>query len=315
MLAPLQNRNSHERAVARRRQRSVSGSMLFMSVAVLFVILILSGIGFGIYFVFFSHKLVQNWAEDFALESARRLNINDHSGKMNNLMGHSRELVFISRDLYKKACADEDLNDMTPLAMHLLQRSRDGARLVSEERDKYVRTTISDLRCLLDDYNKQIHQGVVLTNMSACDPRISDLEVGTIYGIASNVEASKGVPELMAQDQKLGYVKSGKELDLYLAAVNLKLPGEDADLRFELSPLIAPVRGTPAPMRLSRGDSFRRVVSIRAAGEDKPDQFGLPPCAVQVGMSIKVKESVLGELESRTKTIKHACAGGAWPER
>ncbi len=294
-------------------KRDARGSMLFLCIVVLMVMLIVVGIAFSFYLLFFSHKHLQNRSEDLALECARHLNENDHGGKINNLLGHSRELVFTSRELYYKTNND-DFRGLQGLAAQVLEQSRSGARLVCEERKRYVDVSMQRLRKSVKDAETRSKRGLLLTKFSACGAQVVDLKVGDLDQVASNVEPSSGVSNLLFYDRQQNYIKTGKQVDLYKANVNLKLPGEDSDLNFELASLPAPVKGTAAPIRLTRGKGFKHSMILRSAGEDKSGNCTVIPSVVQVVMTMDVKQNVVGQLESKTSTVNTACANGAWME-
>lgn len=294
-------------------KRDARGSMLFLCIAVLIVMMMIVATAFSFYLIFFSHKHLQNWSEDLALNCARRLNENDHGGKINNLLGHSRELVFTSRELYYKTNT-EDFRALQGLAAQVLEQSRSGARLVCEERNRFVDVSLQDIRKTVKDTETQNQRGLFLTNFSAGGLRVVELKVGDLDQVASNVEASSGVARLHSFDQQQNYIKTGKQVDLYKANLNLKLPAEDSDLDFQLASLPAPVKGTAAPMRLTRGQGFKHTMILRSGGEDKIGTCTVIPSAVQVVMTINLKQNVIGKLDSQTKTINTACANGAWME-
>jgi hypothetical protein len=294
-------------------QRDARGSMLFLCIAVLIVMLMVVGTAFSFYLVFFSHQHLQNWSEDLALDCARQLNENDHGGKVNNLLGHSRELVFTSRELYYKTNVD-DFRALQGLAAQVLEQSRSGARLLCDERSRYVDVSMKNLRKTVKDAETRNQRGLFLTNFSACGAQVVDLKVGNLEQVVSNVETSSGVANLLSYDRQQNYIKTGKQVDLYKANLNLKLPGEDSDLNFELASLPAPVSGTAAPLRLARGKGFKHSLILRDAGEDKTGKCTVIPSAVQVVMTMKMKQNVIGNLESQTKTVNTACASGAWIE-
>ncbi len=294
-------------------KRDARGSMLFLCIAVLMVMLAVVGIAFCFYLVFFSHKHLQNWSEDLALECARQLNENDHGGKINNLVGHSRELVFSSRELYYKTNNDE-FRTLQGLASQVLEQSRSGARLVSDERNRYVDVSMQNLRKTIKEAEARRKSGLLLTNFSASGAQVVDFKVGDLDQVASNVETSSGVTNLLFHDRQQNYIKTGKQIDLYKANVNLKLPGEDSDLDFELASLPAPVKGTAAPLRLTRGQGFKHSLILRSAGADKSGKCTVIPSAVQVVMTMNMQQNIVGKLESQTRTVNTACANGAWME-
>lgn len=293
-------------------KRDARGSMLFLCIAVLAVMLIIVGVAFCVYLVFFCHKQLQNQSEDLALECARQLNENDHAGKLNNLIGHSRELVFTSREQYYKSNIEE-FRGLQGLAAQVMDQSRSGAQLICDERSRYVDASLGKLRKVVTDADMRRHGGLCLTNFASGGAQVVDLEVGDLEQVESNVEVSS-VAGLSAYDQQQNYIKFGKQVDLYKSRVNLKLPGADSDLDFELASLPAPVKGTAAPLRLALGRGFKHSLVLRRAGEDKTGKCTVVPSAVQVVMTMNVKQNVAGNFESKTQTVNTACASGAWIE-
>lgn len=293
-------------------KRDARGSMLFLCIAVLAVMLVIVAVAFSFYLVFFSHKQLQNQSEDLALECARQLNENDHAGKLNNLIGHSREMVFTSRELYYKTnCAD--FRGLQGLAAQVLEQSRGGARLVSDERNRYVDSSLKKLRKVVMDSDTHKRGGLCLTNFASGGAHVVELKVGDLPEVESNVEVSS-VAGLCAFDQQQNYIKIGKQKDLYKSKLNLKLPGEDSDLDFELASLPAPVKGKAAPLRLALGRGFKHSLVLRSEGADKSGKCTVIPSAVQVVMTMNVKQNVAGNFESKTQTVNTACASGAWME-
>ena len=294
-------------------KRDARGSMLFLCIAVLGVMLIIVGVAFSFYLVFFSHQHLQSRSEDLAMECARQLNENDHGGKINNLIGHSRELVFTSRELYYRT-GNEEFRGLQGLAAQGLEQSRSGALLVAEDRNRYVDFSMEKLRKIVKESESRNQGGLFLTSFSAYGGEVVDLRVGDMDQLVSNVEASSGVYNLHSYDCQQKYVMTGKQGDLFVSNVNLKLPNEDSDLVFQLASLPAPVKGNAAPTRLTRGKGFKHSLILRDAGQDKTGKCVVIPSAVQVTMTMKVKQNVVGEFDSKTKTVNTACANGAWIE-
>ena len=297
--------------------RRPRGNMLLLCFALFGVIIVIAGLGFGVYFVFFSQKLLQTKCEDFTLKAAQQLNLNDCAGKLNNLQVRSRELVYASRQLSTET-ENEDYKQFAPLAAQVMNQSRDGALLLESERQKYIAVTLKKLRALSKEANAADDHKVMLANMSADRSQIADFQVGYLKGstnnVLSNVEVKEGPPELFQWDESKQYIQRGKGVNVYRAAVNLKLPDPDNDLNFELAPLSAPVKGTLAPLRLTTGNNFQSTLTLRKNYKDQPGTCKLSPSAVQVTMTAIVKENAAGNLQASTKAIDTACTNGAGPE-
>ncbi len=295
-------------------RRPNKGSMLFMCTALLAMAIIIVGLGTWVYFLFFTHKMLKNQAEDFSLQAAQQLNANDYSGKLNNLICRSRELVFSARQMQMLAEADPEFEDYKPLAEQVLAESRESIKIVNEERSRFANLTIDRLRTMVDNVDRSPVAGLSIVGLSTGDCKISDLRVGWLTKVESNVVAPTGNFELYGFDRNQPYFQVGRDTDYYKANVNLKLPGQDSDLDFILSPLPAPVKGTSAPMRLVRADTFKAVLPLRKDGQTAIGNMSICPSAVQVVMAMGVKEKVVGKLESGSMTIDTASTNGACSE-
>jgi len=281
--------------------------MLLMTIATLLLLLIVVGAAFSAYFLFTSHKSLQNSGDHLALNAAQQLNINDYAGRINNMIGHSRELVYTSREMYSKVENNKNFSGLEPLAAQVLNQSRSGATLVAQERDRLVKSTIAQLRQMV---NNRSEHGLYLINLAADNRRVDSLSLGYMDKVQSNVEPSKGVTELFEYDLSKHFLQQGKDFDLYRANVNLQLPEPDGDLKFELSSLPAPVENTTAPMRLTLGDNFKKTFELRTHGQDTIGACKLMPSAVQASLTMHVQESI-GKLESDTVSTNTACTNGA----
>jgi hypothetical protein len=300
-------------SLAAQALRHNRGNMLLLCVALFAVIIVVVAIAFGVYFLFHSQKSLLTRSEGFALKAAQQLNANDCAGRLNNLQCRSRELVYLARQMCQMT-ESEDLADFAPLAEQVMNQSRDGAKLVESERKKYVALTIANLRTLAKNEITPQENEKQLANMSTYDPQVVGLKVGTQANLASNVEPNTGLSELYDFDMENGYIKHGKLMNLYRSAVNLKLPGPDGDLDFELAPLPAPVKGTVAPLRLASASSFKSTMTLRKDGEDTIGACQICPSAVQVTMTVKVKENILTEMKSKTEVTNTAFTNGAGPD-
>ncbi len=295
-------------------QRKADGNMLFLSVAMGAVILVLVGLAFWLHLTFFSNQLLQDSSEKVVLQAAQRLNANDNAGKLNNLTVNSRELVFAIRQMHDKAAFNPELQEYQQLAAHLVEQARLGASTVSDERQRFVNSTISDLRKLAKAPSKPFGREIALFNATVDQPRVIKLSVGSLDNMDSNVEASAGIPELTAYDSNHQFLKRGKHFDFYRARNKLKLPSPDDDLNFELSPLPVVVDGTAAPMRLVSDFHFKPSMVLLEDGNDTIGSCSTMPSCVQIMMTVNMKSKVATQLESGTQTLLTACTNGALRE-
>lgn len=292
--------------------RQAGGSMLLLCIATLGLIIAAAGLSFGVYFLFFSHKLLQNWTEDLSMQSAQLLNKNNHAGKLNSLIARSRENVFCSRALYRRVCDEQDMQELEPLAAQVMSQSRQGATLVIDDRKSFCEQTVADLRALLKDTER--FKSVDLSSLQAVQPAITDVEIGSLDAEPSSVDASSCVKELCAYDESQNFVLRGREQSFYKAGINLQLPDEDRDLSFVLSPLPPAVKGVSAPLRMVARKSFKKLLTLRCDGVDTYDGGITGASAVRVNMTLMVKENAFGNFASQTSASCTACTGGASPE-
>jgi len=249
------------------------------------------------------------------MNAARELNQGDNSGKLNNLIGYSRELVFTARQMCSLTEDNDDFREVQPLAEQVLAESRDGAKAVAKDRDRFIDGLLAKLRILIKKDSIKSHGTISLIATTASDPEIVDFDLGTLEGMQSNVQTSSGVPELLDNDLRHQFIQQGRGVSLYRAAISLKLPDQqDSDIDFLLSPLPAPVGGTIAPPRLTSGKRFIKTFSLRRDGQDTTGKCKLSPSSLQVVMRANVRNKMLGDAESATTAMNTACACGASPE-
>jgi hypothetical protein len=289
--------------------------MLFMCVGTFAFLFLLICLGFSTYNLFFAHEQLQNWGEHIAATSAQALNINDHTGKLNNLVCHSRELVYVSRTMYDKTQNDKALAEFEPFAAQLLAQARAGAADVSQERDRYVVTTLEKVRGIVKDATIHPRHATEIVNLSANKFSVSDVQLGCLERAESNVEPSRAVDDLFQFDLSKHFVSQvGQDTNLYRASIDLTLPVPDEDLHFRLSPIIAPVEGTTDPLHLIDGTSFKKIVALRTQGQDIQVSSLTLPSAVQVVSTMRVNANFVGNMDSMTSTVDTACSNGAGPE-
>jgi len=288
--------------------------MLLLCVAIGLLILVLVGVAFWFQLIFFSNQLLQNTTERVALTAAQRLNENDHAGKLNNLTAYSRESVFLAREMHDKAVSNPQLADYQQLASQVLENSREGATLVSDEKRRFVNTTMGELRALVKDKSAPFGKEIALFDASVDKPKIQNFSVGTLENMESNVVAPGGVPQLAEYDSSHYFLKKGRDFDFYVAGKSLKLPGADADLDFVLSPLPMAVSGTAAPMRLVSEAHYKPNMVLVENGKDAIGSCSIMPSCAQVSMTVRMKSKVAEHVESGTKSQSTACTNGALPE-
>ncbi|PWT95620.1 MAG: hypothetical protein C5B53_11140 [Candidatus Melainabacteria bacterium] len=247
------------------------GSMLLLTCAigVLLVLGIIAVISFGKFFVHHIHD--QSVVDSITLKAATILNADDHSGKINNLVVQSRELVFDSRCTYN-ATLNSDYWYLEPLAHRLLDQSRWGAQFVDTGRKRLIEEEIKSLQNLaVADQS--------LKNLGAV---IIDLEVGSPADRRSNVYDDEA-DELQSFDQQKKWVEP--ETRRFNGNVNANLPYEDHDLTFKISPLQAPSKGKMIQASLIPPNEFEKSVKIIDKGKPVAALCDQLPSAVKLGFA------------------------------
>ena len=276
--------------------------MLYLTVAMTGLMVTILLMAFGVYFLFFSQKRLEDKAESEALQAAQYINERNYSGKLNNLQRASRELVFSARGMLDQT-GDEDFSELNGLAAQVMAESRAGAALLAEERTKYNALTVSKIKNLITRDSQ-----IQTIELGSLDPGKADL---------SNVELNGTEEQLAAYDQARNYLIKGKLVTLYRAGLDLRLPEPDSDLNFVLAALAAPIKNTVAPLRLAN-DSQKFVTQATVTA----NQAGLPrgysgACAVRLKTKSTVRQKALENLGQGQTTISvttAACASGAMPE-
>jgi hypothetical protein len=274
-------------AFASRRNRA--GNIL-MSIAIVALLLFLIALALVVFSGIFTQQRVGERAEKEGMQAARLLNNSDRVGQMNNMLVAARELMFNERSTYVTVV--NDYPDLQPLARHFLDESRNAAELMIGEREHLIKITMADLTLFTMNCNgdnaDQGHFGLpgvpwIKTDM----PAISDLELGYMKNVDSNVQSPDGNPALWDFDLSQKYIDQTSHL--YYGNLTMTLPDPDSDLNFKVCPLPAPVRGTIAPARLASNDEFQRTVQLVEAENIKKGQCDQLPTAAKLNVIINLK--------------------------
>lgn len=287
--------------------------MLFMCVMIGLLILAVAGIGFWFYMQFFSNQFLQDSSEKVALSAAQKLNEHNYAGKLNELTGHSREMVFTARAMHEKSLHDPSCVLAQQLAAYVVDESRQGATMLAEERQNFANSTVADLRQMIKEQKVDAPKEYSLFNAAAKEGEIIDFRIGTLDKMESNARAPL-VDDLAAYDRNQNYLIHGKDYDFYKANIPLTLPSPDHDLDFTMSPLPIDFGGTSSPLRLTSADHFKTTMVLRENGQDTKGSIKVIPSCVQVLMNVQLKSKVSDKLESATASRSTACTNGAVPE-
>lgn len=263
-------------------------------------------------FLFFFPQLMkgnmQNSAESLALTTAKALNAQDQSGRMNNIVARCRELVFTSRQTYNRANA-LGYKHLEPLARQLLNEARNNAMMLNDQRELLLQANVNQAVKAIEsaDLNVKGQKEVSLAGMTAQAPKVNNLDIGYIKNVQSNVEVSGGNPDLIEYDKGRGFIQEAS--NLYVSNIDAQLPGEDADLHFKLFPLPAPVRGNVSPARLTQPNVFISCGQLIKNGKKQKIQIEQLPSAVKLEFAAQVGTKATA-MQSM-KIVSCAAADGA----
>jgi hypothetical protein len=281
-------------------KRNVRGNMLVMSgvfMMVNAVALVVAGSYGSLYFV---HNRLQNFAEEIALDGARKLNEQDRIGQMNNMIARSRQMVFDSDAANQES--QSSLNHLTDLASQLYSEAREGALFLEQERLKLRNVSRTEATSVMTTRFNQIKdgQGLVLPWLQAASPGTPAFAFGCAANIKSNVNELSGIDALDSLDRAQTYITTDGSA-LYRDNIDARLTGAPADLSFKIASLSAPVQNSVSPARTSLAKSFRPV---------SQDQLY---STVQVTLQIDVNTAIGASSHSQMQATGTAEATGGQP--
>lgn len=269
-------------------------------------------VGIIVSMMMMSQKRAQTEVENLSMELATTINSDDWVGAMNNMTGFSRELVFTSRQ-----ALDETVKyhaNLRPLAIQLLDESRQSAALVESERQILIELLLKKLQTKTNAAIASKDKGsssFSLPGLQTEPPQINNVDAGYIHGVTSNVTGPQAIPELKDFDlqQKFLTEKGG----IYFANINALLPAPDDDLNFRFSSLPAPVKSTISPTRLTANSVFRKLMTVGPESGNDFSKCKFLPSAVQVQSSVKLSTGPGGaqKLEGPMSVTISAAAPGA----
>jgi hypothetical protein len=251
------------------------------------------GMSFG--GLYFAQALLQNQANDLALTAAVALNASDREGQMNNMISRCRGLVYESRNEDNDA-SDRNYTDIQPLADMLLDESRQSARDLDTERTKLQQLGQAEATAQVNAQFQQMSKlnELILPWIQCKKPKLEGITFGQVKDVQSNVTALSDFNDLTPDDEN--YIRP--QSNRYYANVNAKLPGQDADLNFQLSSLQPPVQNETAPARIALPGAFA----------DTPN--GDMNSAVKIDLSVAVGTEYGGKTENAIHVTGVSVANG-----
>lgn len=288
MLKSTPIKNSYRR---KRGNVIVLGMLCCAAVATTFLV------AYGFFNVMFVHNLLQGFADKVTLAAACALNDSDRLGDMNNLVAQARQLVYASREM------SQDISTTDPnlqvLANQLLDEDRNNALALEKERIHLANLACDEAQAALENaFNDQT--GIYRTFfplLSIRTPKLVSVTFGYVNNVDSNVALLTGIDNLASYDQSSTMVNTSSKL--YVANKDVKLPGADSDLDFNISSLAAPVNGAVSPARLIQPNTMQE-------SDQNHQQLS---SAVSVVISADVVNGA-----STHEVVSAAATNGAWLE-
>lgn len=265
--------------------RSHAGNILVISSVSFTMVCLAIIVGYSFAGLFFVNNRLQTSADEIALAGAKKLNDRDRIGQMNNMVARCRQLVFSSRQDFEQT--KRDFPHLENFAEPLLTDARDSAVQLETERQKISSLAESESKAAMRQRFDEIKTTYAMTLpwLKIAEPRLTDLRVGRVEDVETNVEQLKHFTDLDKNDETNGFVLNlpPPALRLYRSELpdGMRLPGDDNDLVFKLSSLPAPVDRIIAPARVMLPNSL------------KPATAGSAPSAARVSLQLNV-ESGLG---------------------
>jgi hypothetical protein len=232
----------------KRKSRRNQGNIIILCLLCSAIAAVTLFVGYGMFNLYFGHSLLQGFADKVALAAACALNDSDRIGDMNNLIAQARQLVYASRDMSQSiSSADPELQ---MLANQLLDEDRSNAAALEQERVHLANVVCTEAQTAMEnafDDQTGIYRAV-FPSLRISAPKMVSVTFGYVNAVDSNVALLTGIDQLASYDRSSNVVNSSSSL--YVGNKNVKLPGADRDLNFNLSSLPAPVTGAVSPARL-----------------------------------------------------------------
>jgi hypothetical protein len=295
----------------KRRTIKAKGSVIFLLVALL--LLLIAGLigAFWMVDIFVVHHKAYQQADQSALHLVEIFNRNSVACRMNNSLSRARQLVFLSRATLNELESNNH-QYLQPLALHLMEQSRDGAKKVIAEQQLLCATQLCELRQEIDSMRKNQNSSAIdLPWLHAKGAEIEAVELGSIQDSQANIYDVEQVPDLIQADREANLIEPRTRL--YRGGINAALPGEDADLQFKFSKLAPMVDGWEHAAWLIKPGLFKKDVDFVKNDEDQICRLDQIPSAIQLTLRFETSTPLFYEHRQglEQKTTSAACGSGA----
>jgi hypothetical protein len=267
------------------KKRRPLGNMLVLVCLTTGVIIAVIMLGLTFNTFLFGRSHAQYDADGMAMSLAATINAGDRVGQINELIESSRELVYESR-ANADQCSGQGLGAFQGLYSQLADEARQGQTIVEEERRNQIQVICREIRTAVARANggASASRPFGLPWLITSDPRIEQVDLGSIKNVASSVSSLDGLSELADADRENHYVN--KFSKLFDGNINARLQTLDRDLDFKFCSLAACVQGTAAPARNVSPEAFLGSACVVAGGASTHIQPDFIPSAVLVTYSL-----------------------------
>lgn len=260
------------------KRNNQQGAVIILTCALILVLILILMFSFQVWKVFFNFQDSQSIADAAALRAAEILNENDCIGKVNNMTVMSREMVYDTRASYE-ATLNPDFFFLEPLGRQLLDQARYGSSVIDLGRKQLILARIDQLERMLKEDDA----------LSARQAEVMDLQVGITPDLKSNA-FDDSADEIQEFDLRKRYVDP--KTKRFYGNIDAKLPGDDADLIFKLSPLRGIIQGQVQQAGLLSERSFVKIMQLITKGERvKKITCDHMPCAVKIQFSFPAERN------------------------
>lgn len=271
-------------------------------------ILLIIMIGIIVMMLMMSQKRAQSRCEELSLNWATNLNNDDLVGQMNNMTGFSRELVYTSRETFEEIARSHPR--MRPLALQLLDESRNSAVLVDSERKALTIIQLKALQKIVDNFADEKpakSTGFNLPGLTTSNPKLVSVDTGYIESVTSSVIAPDAIPDLVDYDIQKKYLKPKGAY--YDGNINAQLPSPDDDLDFKFASLAPPMSGSLAPPRLTGNNVFHKLMTVGPEAGNDFTKCAQLPSAVQIKATMDVTTDAKKTTENIAVQVSAASPG------
>ncbi|MBU6451786.1 MAG: hypothetical protein KGS72_08420 [Cyanobacteria bacterium REEB67] len=292
------------------KKRRPPGNMLVLVCLTIGVIIAVIMLGLTFNSFLFGRSHAQFDADGMAMSLAAAINAGDRVGQMNELLESSRELVYESR-ANADDCSGQGLRAFKGLYSQLADEARQGQAMLEQERRNQIQVICQEIRSnvLKANASGSASRPFGLPWLITSDPRIEQVDLGSIKNVASSVSSLDGLDDLARSDLDNHFVNPLSKL--FDGNIDARLPTVDRDLDFKFCSLPACVQGTAAPARNVSAQAFLGSACIIAGGAPTHTLPDFVPSAVLVTYTLDTQFGRDSKNQTALSLLSAATAHGA----